>query len=156
MLINSPLRDQDRFRAGKPHPLPITVAFLKAAIGKLRVVAARSSRSNTQVFLYRGMKNVSMPDEFLTGGGTELAPMSTTSDLRIAMEYSASPRAVLLRLHTEDFMTRGPDISFLSAFPEENEYLFPPLTYLSPTGTTETLEVDDATYHVIDVKPRMS
>ena len=72
------------------------------------------------------------------------------------MEYSASPRAVLLRLRTEDFMTRGPDISFLSAFAGEDEYLFPPLTYLSPTGATEVLEVDDATYHVIDVKPRMS
>jgi hypothetical protein len=72
------------------------------------------------------------------------------------MEYSASPEAVLLRLITEDFMTRGPDISFLSAFPGEDEYLFPPLTYLSPTGDTEKLEVDDAIFHVVDVKPRMS
>jgi len=72
------------------------------------------------------------------------------------MQYSASPQAVLLRLVTEDFMTRGPDISFLSAFPGEGEYLFPPLTYLSPTGATEKLEVDDAVYTVIDVKPRMS
>ena len=72
------------------------------------------------------------------------------------MEYSASPRAVLLRLRTEDFMTLGPDISYLSAFPGEDEYLFPPLTYLSPTGATETLQVDAATYTVVDVKPRMS
>ena len=90
------------------------------------------------------MKNVSMPKEILAQGGTELAPMSTTSNLKVAMEYSASPRAVLLRIQTEDFMTRGPDISFLSAFPGEDEYLFPPLTYLSPTGVTERLEVDDA------------
>ena len=99
------------------------------------------------------MKNVSMPEEFLKKGGTELAPMSTTSNLAVAMEYSASPKAVLLRLRTEDFMTRGPDISILSAFPGEDEYLFPPLTYLSPTGETEKLEVDDATYHVVDVEP---
>ena len=37
--------------------------------------------------------------------------------------------------------------------PEAAEYLFQPLTYLSPTG--ETLEVDDAIHHVVDVKPRM-
>ena len=178
--INSPLRDPARFSAGQPHPLPITVAFIKEAIGKLRVVAARTSSANkqacsapppphllllpsgrlshdergrAQVDLYRGMKNVSMPEDFLKKGGTELAPMSTTSDLKVAMEYSASPKAVLLRLHTKNFMTRGPDISFLSAFPVEAEYLFPPLTYLSPTGTTEMLEVDDAVYHVVDVEP---
>ena len=102
------------------------------------------------------MKDVAVPPEFLTKGGTELAPMSTTSNLQVAVQYSASPQAVLLRLRTEDFMTRGPDISFLSAFPTEEEYLFPPLTYLSPTGVRETLEVDDAVFHVVDVKPRMS
>ena len=75
---------------------------------------------------------------------------------QVAMRYSASPQAVILRLRTEDFMTRGPDISFLSAFPGEDEYLFPPLTYLSPTGEMEKLQVDDAAYHVVDVKPRMS
>ena len=69
------------------------------------------------------------------------------------MSYSASSEAVLLRLRTKNFMQRGPDISFLSAFPKEEEYLFPPLTYLSPTGDTETLHVDDATYQVVDVEP---
>ena len=102
------------------------------------------------------MKDVEVPDEFLKKGGTELAPMSTTSDLKVAMQYSKSSQSVLLRLRTEDFMTRGPDISFLSAFPCEAEYLFPPLTYLSPVpGGTQTLEVDDAVYTVVDVKPRI-
>ena len=53
-------------------------------------------------------------------------------------------------------MVRGPAISFLSAFPAEEEHLFPPLTYLAPTGDTETLQVDDATFHVVDVEPNMS
>ena len=102
------------------------------------------------------MKDVVMPAEFLAQGGTELAPMSTTSNIKIAMEYSAGEQAVLLRLRTRNFMQRGPDISFLSAFPGEDEYLFPPLTYLSPTGDTETLKVDDAVFHVVDVEPSMS
>lgn len=31
------------------------------------------------------------------------------------------------------------DIAFLSAFPEERETLYPPLTYLRPTGRQETV-----------------
>ena len=50
-------------------------------------------------------------------------------------------------------MVRGPDISFLSAFPAEEEFLFPPLSYLEPAGETQTLRVDDATFTVIDVHP---
>ena len=63
---------------------------------------------------------------------------------------------MLLRLRTKNFMTRGPDISFLSAFPAESEFLFPPLTYLAPTDHIETLHVDDAVYTVVDVEPNMS
>tara|TARA_B110001452_G_scaffold188767_1_gene159065 strand:+ start:358 stop:579 length:222 start_codon:yes stop_codon:yes gene_type:complete len=33
----------------------------------------------------------------------------------------------------------GADIQWLSAFPEEAEVLYPPLTYLQPTGWTEEL-----------------
>ena len=98
-----------------------------------------------------------MPKEFLEKGGTELAPMSKTANLKIAMGYSKpnkTKNAVLLRLRTENFMARGPDISFLSAFPAEVEYLFPPLTFMSPLGdSAETLEIDDASYQVCDVKP---
>ena len=38
--------------------------------------------------------------------------------------------------------------------PAEEEYLFPPLTYLEPTPEgVQTLRVDDATFTVIDVQP---
>ena len=81
--------------------------------------------------------------------------MSTTSDLTVAMRYSLSSNSVLLRLVTDAFISRGPDISFLSAFPVEAEYLFPPLTYLQPTGERETLEIKDLSYEVITVKPTL-
>ena len=77
--------------------------------------------------------------------------MSTTSDLSVAMRYSASVRAVLLRLITDSFYERGPDISF----PGEAEYLFPPLTYLQPTGHVETVVVEGLAYEVVDVRPRI-
>ena len=43
-----------------------------------------------------------------------------------------------------------PDISFLSTFPAEQEFLF-----LDPTaGDVQKLRVDDATFTVIDVRPQ--
>ena len=154
--INNALRDQARYRDKRPHPLPITVALIREALGRLRVVAGESSEANTMVTLYRGMKDMKVENNFLQAGkgGTELAPMSTTSSLKVAMQYSASENPLLLRLRTKNFMVRGPDISFLSAFPGEQEFLFPPLTYLEPVArSTQTLRVDDATFTVIDVEP---
>ena len=43
-----------------------------------------------QMDFWRGMRNRKVPDEFLERGGTELAPMSTTSNLVVAMQYSVS------------------------------------------------------------------
>ena len=53
------------------------------------------------------MRNAEMPKEFLELGGTELAPMSTTTSLDVAMEYCASKNALILRLNTSSFMERG-------------------------------------------------
>ena len=38
-------------------------------------------------------------------------------------------------------MDRGADISWLSAFPGEAECLYPPLTYLRPTGASTVLRI---------------
>ena len=133
------------------------MALLRDALGKLRAVEADKSRESAmrRVYLYRGMRDVAAPAGFMAQGGTELAPMSTTSDLSVAMRYSASSTSVLLRLITESFMQRGPDICFLSAFPGEAEFLFPPLTYLQPTGDVETVMVEGIAYEVVDVRPRI-
>ena len=56
----------------------------------------------------------------------------------------------------DNFMVRGPSISFLSCFPREDEYLFPPLTYMQPMGEPQELEIDDATFTIVDVKPNMA
>ena len=91
------------------------------ALSKLRKIEAQSARKNELVVLYRGMKGLQIQPEFLSEGGTELAPMSTTSSLKVAMQYSASEKALLLRIRTKNFMVRGPTITFLSAFPAEEE-----------------------------------
>ena len=101
------------------------------------------------------MRNANIPEEFTKLGGTELAPMSTTSDLRVAMAYSASKNALILRLNTSSFMERGADIGFLSAFPDEKEILYPPLTFLRPTGAKQTIVVGDANVPIMEVIPSM-
>ena len=156
--INNPLRDQERSGRGEAHPLPATVTLIRNGLKKMRVVELElgTGAANRKQALYRGMAGMTLDDDFLTEGGTELAPMSTTASLEVAMKYSAGAGALLLRIQTESFMERAPDISFLSAFPEEREFLYPPLTYLKPQGKPETLTVDDAVYTVVTVTPAMS
>ena len=143
----------------------------------LRAVEADTATRNQEMVLWRGMRDVKLPEEFMQDGGTEvwipmlqcaraapttrasnlatqLAPMSTTASLEIAMQYSSSSNAVLLRLRTSNFYQRGSDISFLSAFPHEKEILFPPLTYLRATQDTEVIQIDEATFTVVDVEPQ--
>ena len=123
---------------------------------KLRSVDALSDVRNEEIFLWRGMANRSCSDEFFRDGGTELAPMSTTTDLRTAVQYSASTESVLLRLRTSSFMDRGADISFLSAFEGESEVLFPPLTYLRVNEQHKVAVASGLSFTVIDVTPMMS
>ena len=88
-------------------------------------------RATATVDLWRGLKNVEAASGFLESGGTELAPMSTTTSLEVAVRYSASACSVLLKLETANFRERGADLTFLSAFPNEKEVLYPPLTHLA-------------------------
>ena len=125
--INSPLRDLDR-----------------KARGELRAVGARDcATANAEVTLWRGLKNVDIVQTFLDEGGTELAPMSTTSDLSIAVRYSVGEQSLLLRLLTR------------SSMEGEAEVLYPPLTYLQPVGVESSIELGGLTFRVLTVVPRI-
>lgn len=70
----------------------------------------------------------------------------------VAIKYSASQASLLLKLRTTSFMDRGAEIAFLSAFPGEREVLYPPLTYLKPTGRQDVLSFGEgATCTVVEV-----
>ena len=118
--LNVPLRDTRAERP--PHPFPITVNYIREGISQLRA-AAQQHYSDDTLDLWRGLKNLKAGAEFQRHGGTELAPMSTTTDLSIAVAYSISSRSLLLKLRTNSFMGRGADLSYLSAFPGESEIL---------------------------------
>ena len=61
--------------------------------------------------------------------------------------------AVLFMLKVNNFLQYGAELKWLSAFPGESEYLFPPLTYLAPTGRRETVRVDESEFTVVEVAP---
>ena len=68
--------------------------------------------------LFRGMSNTEIVDTFMAFGGTEVAPMSVTAQLWVALKYSQSGIiSTLLWIRSDSFMDRGVDFQWLSAFP---------------------------------------
>ena len=54
-------------------------------------------------------------------------------------------------------MELGADIEWLSAFPHEKEYLYPPITLLRPlTGNKDESVLGDTTVAVIDAEPHIA
>ena len=157
--INQPLRDQDRRAQRQAHNLAVLVFILTGAIKKLRAWAARAADARTPVDLFRGMSNREIFDTFMEEGGTELAPMSTTAELEIALNYCQGPAgsiSTLLWIRTDNFMDRGVDLEWLSAFPYEKEYLYPPLSYLRPIREARegpiVRRIGDCIYQVVELK----
>ena len=130
--------------------------LLTEAIKKLRAVPAAvhgSGGEGSVVELWRGLRDAVVPEEFIDGGGTENAPMSTTRSLEVAMRYSASAMPMLMRLKVGTFMQLGADLGFVSAFPDENEVLYPPLTYLQSVSPPAEVRVGDVTFTIVEVEP---
>ena len=127
------------------------------AIKQCRAMAAESPEANVPLSLFRGIGKREMDPKFMTVGGTELAPMSTTAKLQIALKYSqGGDSSVLLWLRTQNFMDRGVDLTWISAFPHEREFLCPPLTYRTPVREEPVVvQICGATYQVIEVKVQM-
>ena len=157
-LLNNPLRSG----SSEPHPCPVTIGFLNEGIRRLRAVEAAGPRANQKMDLWRGMNNLSIVDTFINEGGTESAPMSTTSDVKICIEYAlahgkrTTKAALLLKLRTNSFLERGADLQFLSAFPGEKEICYPPLTHLRPTGRKQSMQIEGVEFRVIEVTPSFS
>ena len=148
--INNPLRDPNRSNA---HALAVTVFFLADAIRKLRAVGSYEANAQQELTLWRGMKDLLLQEQFMLAGGSERAPMSTTSDLKVAAFYSASSDGLVFKIRTNSFLHRGVDLTFISAFPAEAEFLYPPLTFLRATGRKQEVELDEAKFVVVEVEP---
>jgi hypothetical protein len=155
-FMNFPLRDNGRYERKEECPLPVTTAFALDGIKKMRqVYTKRTANGITQSksdsnevsilvdqknVLWRGMRNLEVSKEFMVHGGTELAFLSTTTELKVALRYCLSKNSLLFKIVSDNFMTMGAELKWLSAFPGEAEILYPPLTYLKPTGRKQVTE----------------
>lgn len=79
---------------------------------------------------WRGLDSVALTQRFANEGGTEFGCMSTSTEKDVAIEFSEGKHPLVFKFVTDNFMSRGADISFLSVYPKEKETLYPPLTYL--------------------------
>ena len=109
-----------------------------------RVEKPRKESATVVMEFYRGFTDTQVTGEFRSNGGTEFAPMSTTTDVEVACGYAIRKRetggALLMKIVTENNLQRGADVRFLSMFPDEAETLFPPLTFMQPTGKEQVME----------------
>ena len=130
--INDPLRNPELYR-NKRHPLAAVVYYIFQGIKMLRNCV---DDIKGELILWRGAKNIQARNDFLENGGTELAPMSTSRTLAVALRYlsgmSLDQGAVLFRVVVTNKLSMGADLSWLSAFPDEGEVLYPPMTFLEP------------------------
>ena len=65
------------------------------------------------------------------------------------------PCVVLFMLKVNNFLQYGAELQWLSAFPGESEVLFPPLTYLQPTGRVQIVTVGSNNFKVVEVTPNI-
>ena len=146
--FNKPLRDRQ-----KPHPFAMSVYYLADALKKLRAVGAQidPEEFTQRIELWRGMQDLSIDQgEFMSMGGTELAPMSTSRSKSVAFKYAASQYPLVFKYLARS-LQRGCSIKYLSLYPKEEEYLYPPLTFLQPERVYQ-----EQGYTVVEVTPMMS
>mmetsp|Transcript_57852 Transcript_57852/g.188029 ORF Transcript_57852/g.188029 Transcript_57852/m.188029 type:complete len:573 (-) Transcript_57852:158-1876(-) len=145
--LNGPLRE-----GIKPHPFANTVYYLTAALKKLRLVQSKLDPEsfNQEVILWRGMANAQLDLEMLRKeGGTEMAPMSTTQSKDVALKYASSETPLIFKYKTKALST-GVSLKFVSVYPMEEEYLYPPGTFLSFEGVEE---VDG--FKIVTISPQI-
>ena len=121
--INDPLRAKAN-RQKVTGWFPITVKLIAEGISKLRSVTHNDIDQGDVVDLFRGMRDMKLSDEFKIDGGTEIAPMSTTTDLKVAIQYAnrgSKGACLILKLHTKGFMQRGAGAQSVHAFDEPSD-----------------------------------
>ena len=140
-----------------PHPAPTLAAYVTDGVKRLRGLLGRDRETKDATLeLWRGNYGLVLDDEFRKHGGTQVSPMSTSDDVQVALNYSKEHKnRVIFKIVTHGFMEQGAPIRWLSAFPGESEYLYPPLTYLKPTGVEETFDVEGVHITALEVVASM-
>jgi hypothetical protein len=116
-------------------------------------VAPRYAHGNSNGNLNSGRSGTPSIRPVSVSPWPQLAPLSATTNLEVALQYSKAEHSLLFKLRTDSFMQRGASVGFLSAFPAEDEVLFPPLTFLKPTGKRTDVDHRGRALTIIEVVP---
>jgi hypothetical protein len=109
----------------------------------------RAQELEVGLILFRGFGNMALPKQFFDAdaqgcrGGVECGLMSTSPDREVAIGYSGVDTGKVLPTLFEIKVGKtsvAADISWLSQFEGEKEYLFGPLTHLQVVGQPEVVE----------------
>ena len=84
----------------------------------------------------------------------QMAPMSTTKSREIANSYAQGKAGGLLFRFITKGRSKGVPIDFLSVYPKEKEFLYPPLTGLEQDEHL-TVTTEDGVM-IVPVRPTMS
>ena len=99
--------------------------------------------------VYRGLGGVNLPacfDECEEGGGrggVDFGFLSTTTKKEVAVNYLGDKAMPVLFMFEVGDIDRGASLSFLSQYPNEEEILIPPLSYLEVVGEPFFMETDE-------------
>jgi hypothetical protein len=148
--INPPMREDPPTR---PHPFAATTMFLADGIRLLRTVHANGDAPLQQRVFWRGVADLGLDQLFFERGGTEYACSSTSADKGVAFGFAGVDCPLLLKFVVPNVLQLGADVSFLSAYPTEQEVLYPPLTYLRPLGPAVKERYHGTTVLVAEVEP---
>ena len=139
MLYNAALRKAPRlvYEKLQGNSYETTIFCIISCITKL----AKKSEIPPQRLLYRGLGGMTLPMDFWTTnkdgyrGAVEPGLMSTTADISVALQYSGKGgnKGTVFEI-AAGRVDLGADLKWLSQYPGESEYLFPPLTCLEVVG----------------------
>ena len=126
--VTIPLRDPDR---KTKHPLAAITYCIFTGIKKQLALGAEDEEAAVEEKIFwRGFSDLEISESFQKLGGTEYAPMSTSTDVSVAVGYavrkSQTDGALLMRIVTKNNLQRG--IVVLSSVVP---HVLPPCLYIS-------------------------
>ena len=139
MSINTPLRklSPQGNQCAQPHPFPNLVRFSLRRSSSFAQTTCPSATPHGKRSICTVDSKTPSRVKILWSGGSELATMSTTPSIEVALRYAASAAPILLRLRIDNFLQHGASTAFCPAFPDESEVVYPPQTFMLPERLRE-------------------
>ena len=81
-----------------------------------------------------------------------MACMSTSTSKEVVANYAHSLNPLILKVKSTSFRNCGSNISWLSLYPQEDEWLFPPFTFLKFVKDSKT-PIKNTDGYMITVEP---